>query len=133
MYKYVRFVHYFCILLTYFNTMLSKKDRIHYIIKTKCSGNASEMARRLDLSQSTITAWMRRDTLDYDKVAEAFSDVSAEWLLRGEGAFLRDVVIGGTPAEGERQERTAQQYEEIIASLQQEIEILRARCAMLMK
>lgn len=92
------------------------------------------MARRLDLSQSTITAWIRRDTLDYDKVAEAFPDISAEWLLRGEGAFLRDVLVGGgTPAEGERAERSAQQYEEIIASLQQEIEILRARCAMLMK
>lgn len=133
MYRHVRFVHCFRILLTYFNTFMTKSERIHYIIKTKCNGNASEMARRLDLSQSTITAWMRRDTLDYDKVAEAFPDVSAEWLLRGEGAFQRDVLVGGTPAEGERTERSAQQYEEIIASLQQEIEILRARCAMLMK
>jgi hypothetical protein len=112
--------------------MLSKKDRIHYIIEAKCCGNASEMARRLNLSQQTISAWMRRDTLDYDKVAEAFPDVSAEWLLRGEGAFHRDALVGGTPAEGERAERSAQQYEEIIASLQQEIEILRARCAMLL-
>ena len=112
---------------------MTKSGKIHYIIKTKCNNNASEMARRLNLSQSTITAWMRRDTMDYDKVAEAFPDVSAEWLLRGEGAFLRDVLVGGTPAEGERQERSAQQYEEIIASLQQEIEVLRARCAMLMK
>lgn len=112
--------------------MLSKKDRIHYIIATICGGNASEMARRLNLSHQTITAWQKRDTMDYDKVAEAFPDISAEWLLRGEGAFQRDVLVGGTPAEGERQERTAQQYEEIIASLQQEIEVLRARCTMLM-
>lgn len=112
---------------------MTKTERIHYIIRAKCNDNASEMARRLNLSQSTISAWMRRDTLDYDKVAEAFPDISAEWLLRGEGAFHRDVLIGGTPAEGERQERSAQQYEEIIASLQQEIEVLRARCAMLMK
>jgi aconitate hydratase len=50
--------------------MLSKKDRIHYIIKTICGGNASEMARRLNLSHQTITAWQKRNTLDYDKVAE---------------------------------------------------------------
>ena len=112
--------------------MLSKSERIHYIIKEKCNGNASEMARRLSISQPAIASWQKRDTLDYDKVAEAFPDISAEWLLRGEGAFLRDVLIGGTPAEGERAERTAQQYEEIIASLQQEIEVLRARCALLM-
>ena len=111
---------------------MTKADKIHYIIKALCHGNASEMARKLGISQSAIPTWVKRNTLDYDKVAEAFPDISAEWLLRGEGAFLRDVGIGGTPAEGERAERTAQQYEEIIASLQQEIEILRARCAMLM-
>lgn len=75
---------------------------------------------RRDISLSVILA-----------ILNTMPEVSAEWLLRGEGEMTRARYSDGAyslpPAKVDEQDKDA-----IIASLQQEIEILRARCALLM-
>lgn len=70
--------------------MLTKCDRLDAVIDALCGGNASAFARAMGLRQTTISAWRTRNTMDYDKIAEAYPQVSAEWLLRGVGNVLRE-------------------------------------------
>ena len=44
-------------------------EKIRQILITLCNNNQSEMARRLGLSQPTINAWLKRNSIDYDKIA----------------------------------------------------------------
>lgn len=70
--------------------------KLKEIIK-KCSGNKNvEFARRLNTSQSVISTWLQRGTLKYELIAEAFPELSAEWLLRGEGDMFRTGPSGNT-------------------------------------
>lgn len=68
-------------------------EKIRQILITLCNNNQSEMARRLGLSQPTINAWLKRNSIDYDKIASAFPELSAEWLLRGQGDMLKDQLL----------------------------------------
>jgi transcriptional regulator with XRE-family HTH domain len=58
-------------------------------IKDALGISENELARRLGISQSTLNGYTlgkRKPSYDLaESVLNAFSDVSAEWLLRGEG------------------------------------------------
>lgn len=48
----------------------------------------SELANFLEIGQSTISNWRRRNTLDYELILSKCEDLDANWLFRGVGNML---------------------------------------------
>lgn len=59
------------------------------LIKHFSNGNKSEFARMLGVSPQAISTWMSRNTFDIDIIHSKCVNVSAEWLLTGEGEMLK--------------------------------------------
>lgn len=68
---------------------MTTQKKLTLMIAEYANGNQSEFARMLGLSQPAIASWLKRDTMDVFLIARTFKDVSAEWLLRGEGEMLK--------------------------------------------
>lgn len=104
---------------------MTKKAKLEALANILCNGNASELARQLHVKQATIAAWKSRDTLDYDRIAELFPQVSAEWLLRGKGEpLLQDKSLHNVVTDLEDMARMTREVEE----LRKEVAALRERC-----
>lgn len=67
-------------------------QRLKQLIKTK-AGSYKKIAEVLDMSENTIEGYMRGKSklaLNFVvDVLQAYPDISAEWLLRGEGTMYR--------------------------------------------
>lgn len=67
--------------------------RIKEILDCVARGNASLFARDINISQVTLNNYMlgkRKPSLEVcTKILAAFPDISAEWLLRGEGSMYK--------------------------------------------
>ncbi len=48
-----------------------------------------EFAAFLGVNEKTLSSWYSRDTIDYELVSTKCRNISAEFLLRGEGEVLR--------------------------------------------
>lgn len=108
--------------------MPTKVDILRGLINALCNGNASAFARAMGLRQSTVATWLARGTMDYDKIVEAYPQVSAEWLLRGTGSVLNEdsSTHHHTPVPGESNTPLSE-----VAELRAEVAELRERCARL--
>jgi transcriptional regulator with XRE-family HTH domain len=73
-------------------------------IKNALGISENELARRLGISQSTLNGYtLGKRTPSYEfaeTVLNAFSDISAEWLLRGKGSMY----ISDIPADGDSEQ-----------------------------
>lgn len=73
-------------------------------IKNALGISENELARRLGISQSTLNGYtLGKRTPSYEfaeTVLNAFSDISAEWLLRGKGSMY----ISDIPADSDTDE-----------------------------
>lgn len=69
--------------------MHSKKERLVLLIKHFGKENNSEFARFLGVSPQTISSWLSRNTFDVDLIYAKCSNISADWLLGGDGEMLR--------------------------------------------
>lgn len=67
--------------------------RIKAVVDCVARGNTSLFARDISISQVTLNNYMlgkRKPSLDVClKILSAFPDISAEWLLRGEGSMYK--------------------------------------------
>lgn len=52
-------------------------------------GSQTKLANRLGVSQPVIATWLKRGTMRYDVIAKGLPELSAEWLLRGEGDMFK--------------------------------------------
>lgn len=68
---------------------MGNREKLLRIITVFCGNNQSEFARKVGLAQSTVSGWLQRGTIDYERVAQCFPNISAEWLLRSEGPISR--------------------------------------------
>lgn len=50
----------------------------------------TELARLLGISKSTLSNWVSRDSMDYDKVFALCEHINIDWLLTGQGNMLRN-------------------------------------------
>lgn len=104
---------------------MTKREKIEHLARILCDGNSAELARQLHVKQNTLSAWKSRDTIDYDRIAELFPQVSAEWLLRGKGEPIRN---NGTSqnviCDLEKMARLTREADE----LRREVAALRERC-----
>ncbi len=70
---------------------VSKKERLLALIHSKTHGKGqTAFGRLVGLPQGTIGGWISPNTFDTDLILRIFPDVSAEWLLRGEGNMLKE-------------------------------------------
>lgn len=69
---------------------MTKKERLEALINHYTAGNKAQFARRLGITAQGISTWLARDTYDVDLVYAKCEDVSAEWLLTGNGEMFVD-------------------------------------------
>lgn len=63
---------------------------ISKIEEAKGLSSDSELARVLGVVPSTVNAWRTRNTYDIGRLLAAFPDLSARWLVTGEGNMYAD-------------------------------------------
>ncbi|WP_368122056.1 hypothetical protein [Bacteroides thetaiotaomicron] len=67
-------------------------NRIRKIVDEKANGNKKEFSSIINIVQVTFNRYMNGRTPSYeviDSILRAFPDISAEWLLRGEGEMKK--------------------------------------------
>lgn len=64
------------------------------------NGKKAELARKLGITDARIGMWYTRKFIDVVLVADKMPQISAEWLLRGNG---EPVETGNTPEEEQEQ------------------------------
>ena len=104
---------------------MTKREKIEHLARILCDGNSAELARKLHVKQNTLSAWKSRDSIDYDRIAELFPQVSAEWLLRGKGEPIRNNETSqNVICDLEKMARLTREADE----LRREVAALRERC-----
>ncbi|MDC7140295.1 LexA family transcriptional regulator [Bacteroides finegoldii] len=68
---------------------MDKKSMLEAMINHYTSGNKAKFANLLGVSAQTISAWGTRNTFDAELIYTKCREVSADWLLTGEGSMLR--------------------------------------------
>lgn len=63
-------------------------ERLTTIMDKYAHGRQAQLARILSLPKSTMNTWFVRNTFDADLLLRTFPDLSAEWLMRGDGPML---------------------------------------------
>lgn len=72
---------------------MSKRERLEALIDHYSNGKKSEFARKLGIKPQTINSWMSRDSYDIDLIYSICENLSADWLLTGEGEMLLDESV----------------------------------------
>lgn len=115
---------------------MSKKDIIQALIEHYTEGNLTKFASKLGVKPQTIAGWKTRDSFDYDLVFRKCENLSAEWLLSGEGSMLKgnfqEPNVSDTSGQIiERLFHTIAEKDELIRTLERENGQLRERVAIL--
>lgn len=63
--------------------LILNKLILHY-----ANGNNGEFAKLLGISQSALSMWKTRGTLDYEKIFTKCENLNPYWLLTGKGEML---------------------------------------------
>lgn len=82
---------------------LSKREILLQLIDYYANGNKSQFARKVGITSQVIANWLNRDMFDTEAIFSNCENVSAEWLLTGEGEMLKTpvslnnsgVIVGG--------------------------------------
>lgn len=72
---------------------MDKKDRLNALIEYYGTGKPSQFAGYIGVAPSTISSWRSRNAIDYDLIFAKCKDISASWLLSGEGDMFGEVDI----------------------------------------
>ena len=67
---------------------MTKKERLEAIMAHYADGKTSVMASKLGVADSTISTWLKRDTYDLELLFAKCENISAEWLVTGEGDMI---------------------------------------------
>ena len=71
-------------------------ERIKQIFRVKAQCNKSKLARDLNMNTRTVTQYIEgeiKPSADFlVNILAAYSDVSAEWLMRGKGTMVINTV-----------------------------------------
>lgn len=62
---------------------------VEALVERYTGGNKSQFANMLGVSAQTISAWVARKTFDAELIYTKCSDISAKWLLTGQGDMLQ--------------------------------------------
>lgn len=79
---------------------MSKKKILLALIDYYSGGNKADFARKIDVKPQTISSWIERDSFDIEKIYSKCVEISANWLLTGEGEMLKSEQAAAAPAAG---------------------------------
>ena len=68
---------------------MTKKERLEAIIAHYSDGKPSVFAKTIGVAPSTISSWLKRNTFDHELLFAKCKNISAEWLITGEGDMLK--------------------------------------------
>ncbi len=68
--------------------MMDRKRILDQLIVRFAQGNQSKFARMLNCQAGVVSGWLRRNTLDAERIKAAFPQVDGNWLLTGDGNML---------------------------------------------
>jgi len=78
---------------------MEKRDMIEVLVSYYCGGNKAKFAAKLGIKPQALSMWISRNSFDAELIYKNCEDVSAEWLLSGEGDMLnkteQSVVASG--------------------------------------
>ncbi|MDR2913465.1 MAG: helix-turn-helix domain containing protein [Tannerella sp.] len=75
--------------------MVEKKDLLISLIAHYTRGNKAKFASKLGVTPQTINTWISRNTFDADRIFANCENLSAEWLLTGQGSMLKQPADSG--------------------------------------
>lgn len=67
---------------------MDKTVMIESLVNYFTDGNKAKFANSLGISPQTLSKWVSRSTFDAELIYSKFPQVSAEWLLTGNGDML---------------------------------------------
>lgn len=79
---------------------MSKKEILLALIDYYSGGNQTNFAKKIDVKPQTISSWISRDSFDIEKIYSKCVEISANWLLTGEGDMLKSEHVAAAPAAG---------------------------------
>ena len=88
-------------LLNLFGDMVDKKVRkqqISLLVNYYSNGNKSDFARKIGITPQGLSSWITRGTFDLEIIYSKCEDISAVWLLSGEGDMIKDEAISQNEA-----------------------------------
>ena len=65
-------------------SLILKEIKTHYNFKTD-----SEFADYLGIKQNTLSNWVSRNSIDYERIIAKCEEINGDWLLTGEGNMLK--------------------------------------------
>lgn len=74
----------------FYSDYMDKKKILKALIMHYADGNQTQFATILGIKPQTITSWLSRNTFDIDLIYAKCVNVSADWLLLGEGPMFRN-------------------------------------------
>lgn len=111
---------------------MTKKERLEHLVAHYADGNKTAFARMLGVAPQTISTWMRRNVFDVELIYSKCEDLSARWLLAGEGQMHEKPAVPH-PADERwykdiitQQSQTLHRQSQTLQAQQQEIARLQA-------
>lgn len=68
---------------------MNKSEMLNQLISYYSGGNKSAFAKMLGIKPQSVNTWIIRNTFDTNLIYSKCNNVSAEWLLTGEGNMLK--------------------------------------------
>ena len=68
---------------------MNKGEMLECLINYYSDGNKSRFAETIGVAPSTLSNWITRNTFDIELIFRHCSNVSAEWLITGEGEMIK--------------------------------------------
>ena len=76
---------YFPLNIFNMKTFYSKQDILNRLKEVYNIQKDIDLANLLGISKSTLSNWVSRDSLDYDRVFSKCEHINIDWLLTGRG------------------------------------------------
>ena len=71
-------------------TFYSKQEVLNRLKEAHNIQKDTDLATLLGISKSTLSNWVSRDTIDYDRVFSKCEQINIDWLLTGRGSMLKE-------------------------------------------
>ncbi len=69
---------------------MNKSEMVECLVNYFTDGNKAKFAQILGLKPQSVNGWIARNTFDAELIYSKFKNLSAEWLLTGEGEMTKD-------------------------------------------
>lgn len=75
-----------------------KNQQIRMLVNYYSNGNKSDFARKIGITPQGLSSWITRGTFDLEIIYSKCENISADWLLSGEGNMIKDEAISQNEA-----------------------------------